>query len=66
MPIFEWFAGAFMMYSLWFNEDFYNLVFDGIYGSLWITPLPDSLATMMPGYDKYLVANPKEVVAKTE
>ena len=66
MPILEWICGAFMMYSLWVNEDFYNLVFEGIYGSVWTTPLPDNLATMIPGYDKYLEANPKEVVTKTE
>ena len=66
MPVFEWIFGAYMAYSLWFNDDFYNLVFEGMYGSIWITPLPDNLAIMMPGYDKYLEANPKAVATKVE
>ena len=66
MPVVEYIFGAYMMYSLWFNDDFYNLVFEGMYGSIWITPLPDNLAIMMPGYDKYLEANPKADATKAE
>merc|ERR1712166_207922 len=66
MPIVEYICGAFMVYSLWYNEDFYNLIFAGIYGSIWTAKIPDSIASYMPGYDEYLEANPRAVVVKAK
>ena len=66
MPIVQWFSGAFLVYSLWFNDDFYDLVFEGIYGSMWTLKVPDAISTYMPGFDDYLEANPRPEVVETK
>ena len=66
MPIVQWIIGIYLVYSLWFNDAFYNLVFEGIYGSIWTLNVPDAISTYMPGFDDYLEINPRPVVVKTK
>ena len=54
MPFFEYATGAYVAYSLFYNNAFYNLIFEGIYNTIWYSPVPAAIATYVPGYDDYL------------
>ena len=53
MPLFEYAGGAYVAYSLFYNKDFYDLTFEGIYNTIWVLPLPDTVTNNVPGYVEY-------------
>ena len=53
VPFCEYLIGLYMVYSLFYNLAFYNLVFEGIYDTIWTMPLPDTVTTLIPGYDDF-------------